>query len=261
MAPGTGRGHAGGDALSKNPGEWGTLYGIGVGPGDPQLITLKALELLQRLPVVAYPAPEKGDSLTREIVAPHLAARKEKFREIPLRMPIEGGQFPAKEAYDQAEIVLSEHLRAGRDIVVLCEGDPFLYGSFMYLFARFEKSFRVEVISGVSSINAAAAALGSPLGARDDRVCVLPASLPEANLLETILAAETCAFVKVGRHIAKLRDMLRNANLLDCASYVEYATMRRQRLFPLESFKGDVAPYFSMILVHRGGEARYLRKK
>ena len=238
----------------------GTLYGVGVGPGDPQLITLKALELLQRAPVIAYPAPEQGESLTRQIVAPHLQARSDDFIEIALRMPIQSERFPAQEAYDQAEVLLSEQLRNGRDVVVLCEGDPFLYGSFMYLFARMVAAFRVEVVAGVSSINACAAALGRPLSARDDRVSILPASLPEESLMETLLASETCVLIKVGRHLAKLRAMLSKAQLLESASYVEYATMSKQRLLPLKDFVGESAPYFSMILVHRSGDARALRK-
>ena len=234
----------------------GTLYGIGVGPGDPQLLTLKALELLQRAAVIAYPAPETGASLTREIVAPHLSARSDAYEEIALRMPIRGGRFPAEEAYDRAETLLAGHLRAGRDVVVLCEGDPFLYGSFMYLFARMVKAFPVEVVAGVSSIHAAGAALGRPLGAQNDRVGILPATLPEARLMEGILAVETSVLVKVGQHIARMRAMLQRAGLLDCAHYMEYATMNRQRFLPLKDFAGDSAPYFSMILVYRGGAAR-----
>ncbi|MCY4032226.1 MAG: precorrin-2 C(20)-methyltransferase [Hyphomicrobiales bacterium] len=239
----------------------GTLYGIGVGPGDPQLITLKALGLLQQAPVIAYPAPEHGESLTRRIVAPHLDARGDAFEEIALRMPIEIARFPAQEAYDQAEALLGKRLREGKDVVVLCEGDPFLYGSFMYLFARMVREFRVEVVAGVSSINACAAALGKPLCARDDRVSVLPAGLPEARLLESLHTSETCVLIKVGRHLGKLREMLRGAGLVENASYVEYATMNKQRVLPLGKFEGDAAPYFSMILVHRDGDARGLWEK
>lgn len=241
--------------------EWGTLYGIGVGPGDPKLVTLKALELLQRAPVVAYPAPRQGESLTRKIVAPHLAARIEKFQEISFPIPVQSERCSAWKAYDQTEMLLGKHLRAGRDVVVLCEGDPFFYGSFIYLFVRMVELFRIEVIAGVSSINACAATLGRPLGVQNDRVCIAPASLPETDLLETILATETCVLIKVGPHINKLRNMLRKANLLYCSSYVEFATMSTQRIFPLESFEGDKAPYFSQILVHRRGHARFLRKK
>ena len=239
----------------------GTLYGIGVGPGDPQLITLKALGLLQQTPVIAYPAPERGESLTRRIVAPHLDARNDTFEEIALRMPIENSCFPTHEAYDHAETLLSDRLRKGKNIAVLCEGDPFLYGSFMYLFARMVQKFRVEVVAGVSSINACAAVLGKPLCARNDRVSVLPAGLPEVRLLESLRASETCVLIKVGRHLGKLREILRGAKLLESASYVEYATMSKQRFLPLEKFEGDVAPYFSMILVYRNGEARSLWEK
>lgn len=239
----------------------GTLYGIGVGPGDPQLITLKALGLLQQTPVIAYPAPERGESLTRRIVAPHLDARNDTFEEIALRMPIENSRFPAQEAYDHAKTLLRDRLRNGKNIAVLCEGDPFLYGSFMYLFALMVREFRVEVVAGVSSINACAATLGKPLCARDDRMSVLPAGLPEVRLLESLHASETCVLIKVGRHLGKLREILRSAKLLESASYVEYATMNKQRVLPLEKFEGDVAPYFSMILVYRGGEASSLWEK
>ena len=236
----------------------GTLYGVGVGPGDPQLITLKALRLLQRTPVIAYPAPERGESLTRQIVTSHLDTRGDTFEEIILRMPIEVSRFPAQEAYDYAEQILSDRLREGKDIAVLCEGDPFLYGSFMYLFVRMVQKFRVEVIAGVSSINACAAALGKPLCARDDRMSVLPAGLSELRLLESLQASETCVLIKVGRHLGRLRKMLRSLGLLESASYVEYATMGRQQILPLEKFEGDIAPYFSMVLVHRDGDARGL---
>ena len=141
----------------------GTLYGIGVGPGDPELITLKALRILRACPVVAYPAPENGDSMARAIAATHLPGGQE---EIVIRMPLDAGHGPLEAAYDKAARVVAGHLDKGRDVAALCEGDPFFYGSFMYLFGRLADGHRVEVVPGVSSLVAGPAALGTALAAR-----------------------------------------------------------------------------------------------
>jgi precorrin-2/cobalt-factor-2 C20-methyltransferase len=140
----------------------GTAYGLGVGPGDPELITVKALALLRRCPVIAYPAPETGDSLARRIVSPHLEDRAP--IEYAIRMPIEAARFPAEAVYDRAARELGAHLEAGRDVAVLCQGDPFFYGSFMYLFARLARRFTVVVVPGVSSLTACAASMGIRIG-------------------------------------------------------------------------------------------------
>ena len=230
----------------------GTLYGLGIGPGDPELITLKALRLLQAAPVVAYPAPEDGDSLARTIVAPHLPGGQ---TEIAIRMPMVAARFPAQEVYDRAAAEIGQHLAEGRDVAALCEGDPFFYGSFMYLFGRVAEKHKVEVVPGVSSLTACAAVLGAPLAARNDVLTVVPAPLA-ANVLAQILRdTDAAAIIKVGRHLAKVRKVLRILGLLDRARYVERATLGEQRILPLAEVAEDSAPYFSMILVHRRGEA------
>ena len=133
----------------------GTLYGLGVGPGDPELLTLKALRILRAAPVLAYPAPPKGESMARAIAAPHLQGGQ---IEIVIRMPLDAARFPAEEIYAAAARDIAEHLEAGRDVAALCEGDPFFYGSFMYLFGRLAPAHSVEVVPGVSSPMACAAA-------------------------------------------------------------------------------------------------------
>ena len=148
----------------------GLLSGIGVGPGDPDLITLKALKALRGAQVVAYPAPPEGESLARSIAAPHLPGGQE---EIAIRMPLEPSRFPAVEVYDDAAAALGARLDEGCNVAVLCEGDPFVYGSFLYLFERLAAHHRVEVIPGVSSPMACAAALGLPLAARNDVLAVI----------------------------------------------------------------------------------------
>jgi precorrin-2/cobalt-factor-2 C20-methyltransferase len=230
----------------------GTLYGLGVGPGDPELITLKALRLLRAAPVVAYPAPEEGESLARAIVAGHLPGGQD---EIPIRMPLVTDRFPAQAVYDRATEEIGTHLAAGRDVAAICEGDPFFYGSFMYLFGRLVERYPVEVVPGVSSLTACAAVLGAPLAARNDTLAVLPAPLPVEELTRRLATVDAAAIIKVGRHFAKVRDVLRTMGLDDNARYVERATMASQRVLPLDEVAADAAPYFSMILVHRRTEA------
>ncbi len=229
----------------------GTLYGLGVGPGDPELITLKALRLLRACPVVVYPAPEHGDSLARAIAAPHLPGGQ---TEIVIRMPLDRARFPAEAIYDRAARETGAHLDAGRDVAALCEGDPFFYGSFVYLFARLAGRHRVEVVPGVSSLLACPAALRSPLAARDDTLVVVPATLSEDALLARLEGVDAAAVIKVGRHVAKVRRVLDRLGLLAQARYIEHATMADQRTCPLAE-AGESAPYFSMVVVHARGEA------
>ena len=231
----------------------GTLYGLGIGPGDPELITVKALRLLQACPVLAYPAPETGESLARRIVAPHLNGHAPE--EFAIRMPMVAARFPAQEVYDKAGEVLAGHLEAGRDVAVLCEGDPFFYGSFMYLFGRMADRFSVEVVPGVSSLTACAAVLDAPLAARNDVLTVVPAPLDDATVKARLEACEAAAIIKVGRHFARIRGLLVELGLEDQARYVEHATMPDQKVLPLDQVGADQAPYFSMILLHKRGTA------
>lgn len=230
----------------------GTLYGLGVGPGDPDLITVKALRLLRAAPVIAYPANEAGDSLARRIAAPHLPAGRV---ELPFRVPFVTDRAPAQAVYDQVAVAIAAHLDAGRDVALLCEGDPFFYGSFQYLFTRLADRFPVEVVPGIASVMAAAAVAGVPLTARNDVLTVLPATLPEETLRAGLLAADSAVIMKLGRHLPKVRALLASLGRLSWARYVERATMAEQRVLPLGEVPGDDAPYFSLVLVQRPASA------
>ena len=230
----------------------GTLYGLGIGPGDPELITVKALRLLRAAPVLAYPAPEQGESLARSIVADLLPGGQ---AEIAIRMPIEIARFPAQEVYDRSAAELGGHLAEGRDVAVLCEGDPFFYGSFMYLFGRMAEDFPVEVVPGVSSLTACAAVLGAPLAARNDVLSVVPGPLPDPELKARLADCQAAALIKVGRHFPRIRSVLEELGLAGRARYVERATMASQKILPLDAVDPAAVPYFSMILVHTRGEA------
>ena len=230
----------------------GRVFGLGVGPGDPELITVKALGILRRVAVVAYPAPEQGRSFARAIVARWLTPAQ---IELPIRVPMETARFPAQEVYDRAADDIASHLGAGRDVAVLCQGDPFFYGSFMYLFGRLGERFPCEIVPGVSSLGACAAAAGFPLAARNDTLAVLPAGLDDHELARRLEACEAAAIIKLGRHFARIRDLLRQLGLADKARYVERASLASERILPLDAVEPSESPYFSMILLHRRGEA------
>ena len=224
----------------------GTLYGIGVGPGDPELLTLKAVRLVQSATVVAYPAAEQRRSISRGIVSAYL---HEGQIELPFRFPISESAMPLQRFYDEVAEQLGEHLAAGHDVVVLCEGDPMLYGTFMYLHDRLAHRFRTEVVPGVSSITASASVLGLPLAYRNDVLSIIPAGLPAETIRARLQDCDSALIIKVGRHFEKVRAILRELDLARRARYVERATMASQRTAPLDEIDPSSVPYVSMIVV------------
>ena len=228
----------------------GTLYGIGLGPGAPDLMTLRAHRMISGARVIAYPAPDSGESFARSIAADSIPADAV---EIPMVVPMRVERFPAQEVYADAAAKIAAHLDTGTDVVVLCEGDPFFYGSFMYLFARLSETYGVEIVPGVSSLAGCAAALQKPLVARNDVLTVLPGPLPDDQLRARIDASDAVAIMKVGRHLSRLKALLADMDLLECAGYVERASLENQRVLPL-SGADETAPYFSMILISKGSD-------
>src|SRR5271156_1106666 len=233
------------------PLESGRLYGLGVGPGDPQLLTLKALRLLRAVPVVAYPAPDNGDSFARSIVAAWMEGHR---REIAIRFPMRPGPPPAA-IYDGAAAELAAELEAGRDVALLCQGDPLFYGSFINVFTRLAGRYRIEIVPGVSSLTACAATAAIPLVSRDDTLSVIPATLEEDQIATRIAASDTAAIVKLGRHLPKVRRILNHFGILDAAVYVEHATLPTQHISLLSAIEVDQAPYFSMVLISKSRRA------
>jgi precorrin-2/cobalt-factor-2 C20-methyltransferase len=224
----------------------GTIYGIGVGPGDPELMTLKALRILRAVAVVAYPAPLDGDSFARSIVAQFLTGGQ---REIVIRVPMVPERFPAQDVYDRAAREIGDEAASGSDVAVLCQGDPFFYGSFMYLFARLASRFSVEIVPGVSSLAACAAAGRQPLAARNETLTVIPATLDEAELERRLSGVEAAAIIKLGRHFAKVRHVILRLGFGERAQYVERASLANQSILPLADVDAAAVPYFAMILL------------
>ena len=229
----------------------GRLYGVGVGPGDPELLTLKALRLLRAVPVVAYPAPDHGDSFARSIVAAWIERHQ---REISIRFPMRPGPPPVA-IYDDAAAALATELDAGHDVALLCQGDPLFYGSFINVFTRLADRYQIEIVPGVTSLTACAAAAAIPLVSRDDTLAVIPATLEEDQIAARLVASDTAAIIKLGRHLRKVRRVLNRLGLLDSAAYAEHATLPTQRVALLSAIESDEAPYFSMVLIATSGRA------
>jgi len=228
----------------------GILYGVGLGPGAPDLVTLRAARLIESATVVAYPTLAGAASFARAIAADLIAAGT---IEIVMDVPMSVERAPAQAAYDKSAAEIAASLDAGQDVVCLCEGDPFFYGSFMYLFARLSADYRVEVVPGVTSVTACAARAGMPLVARNERLTVLPGPLPEDQLRARIEGAESVVIMKVGRHLAKIRGVIDALGLTDGAVYVERATLPQEVILPLADAP-EKAPYFSMILLTKGAD-------
>lgn len=226
----------------------GRLYGLGVGPGDPELLTLKALRLLRQVPVIAYPAPEHGESFARSVVAGWIGLHQ---REIAIRLPMRPGP-PPDSIYEACAAAIAAELDRGHDVALLCQGDPLFYGSSINVFSRIAGKYRVEIVPGVSSLTACAAAAAVPLVSRDETLSVIPATLDETEIFARLTGMETAAIVKLGRHLAKVRRVLATLGILDGAVYVEHATLSTQRVMLLARVNFE-APYFSTALVCRRG--------
>jgi precorrin-2/cobalt-factor-2 C20-methyltransferase len=231
----------------------GRLYGLGVGPGDPELITLKAVRLLRAASVVAYPAPETGESFARAIAAQWIEPHQ---REFAIRFPMKPGPVPAA-IYDTAATAVATVLDRGEDVAFLCQGDPLFYGSFAGILDRLAPHYPVTIVPGVSSLTACAAAALAPLVQRDECLTIIPATLPKTELARRL--AETdggAAIIKLGRHFTKLYRILATLGRLDDALYVERASLPEERIAPLATIDPKSVPYFAMALLRSKGASR-----
>lgn len=238
----------------RNGPQTGHIYGIGVGPGDPELMTLKAARLLAAAPVVAYFHKRGARGVARSIVqglfdpdAVELAL------EYPLttEVPFEDAAYKDAIApfYDEAAARIAEHANARRDVAVVCEGDPFFYGSFMHLYRRLRDRFPIEVVPGITGMSACWTSAGVPITYGDDVLQVLPGTLPEGALAQRMRDADAVVVMKLGRNLGKVRRALTEAGLIERAIYVERGSMKGQIVQPLAERGDETAPYFAIVLV------------
>jgi len=232
----------------------GRLIGVGVGPGDPELVTLKALRALGEADVIVHFAKQGNASHSRAIVARHL--RREVI-ELALSYPVttelpkcsDGYRDAIAGFYDGAAAKIAAQLEAGCVVAVICEGDPLFYGSYMHLHARLAPRFATEIIAGVTGMSGCWSAAGMPIAQGDDVFTVLPATLPEDELARRLADADAAVVMKVGRHLPKLRRALKCSGRLERAIYVERGTMANAKMIPLAAKLDDDAPYFAVVLV------------
>jgi precorrin-2/cobalt-factor-2 C20-methyltransferase len=232
----------------------GRLIGVGVGPGDPGLLTLNAIAALGEADVVAHFAKAGNPSNARTIAASHLKAGVE---ELSLLYPVTT-EIPKEDAayrdaisafYDSSAAALAARLDAGRVVAVIAEGDPLFYGSYMHLHVRLASRYPTEVIAGVTGMSGCWSAIGTPIAQGDDVFTVLPGTLPEYELERRLADADAAIVMKIGRHLAKVRRALDRAGRLDRAIYVERGTMANAAVMPLVDKLDTYAPYFAMVLV------------
>ena len=235
-------------------GSAGKLISVGVGPGDPELITLKAIRALAEADVVAHFAKAGNPSHARIIAAQHL---RPQVTELPLLYPVttelpkcsDGYRDALRDFYDQSAAAIAAHLEAGRVVAVICEGDPLFYGSYMHLHTRLALRFPVEIVAGVTGMSGCWSAAGTPIAQGDDIFTVLPATLPEDELARRLSETNAAVVMKVGRHLPKVRRALKTSGRLPRAIYVERGTMADAKLIPLAAKPDDDAPYFAIVLV------------
>ncbi|MGK3204212.1 precorrin-2 C(20)-methyltransferase [Amycolatopsis sp. MEPSY49] len=232
----------------------GTLYGVGLGPGDPELMTVKAARLISEASVIAYHCARHGRSIARSVAEPYL---REGQIEEKLVYPVTtettdhpgGYEGAIADFYELSAKRLAEHLDAGRDVVLLCEGDPFFYGSYMYMHERLSGRFEAVVVPGVTSVSAASSVFGRPLVQRDEVLTVLPGTLPAPELARRLADTDAAAVLKLGRTFSSVREAFAEAGKLDDAVYVERATWGQQRVEPLADVDPSTVPYFSLALL------------
>lgn len=238
----------------------GTLYGVGLGPGDPELVTLKAARVLQTAPIIAHFRKKGRPGHAWTIAATHVnAGARETAFEYPVTTEIDFREDAYVETIrafyrDSADSIM-QHLAAGRDVALLCEGDPFFYGSFLHMYDRIRDTYPIRVIPGITGMSGCWTAAAAPITYGDDVLTVLPGTLDRLALTTHLKNADAAVIMKVGYNLDKIKLALADAGRATDAIYVERGTMQGERVVPLSQLDECAVPYFSIILLP-GGRGR-----
>jgi precorrin-2/cobalt-factor-2 C20-methyltransferase len=238
----------------------GTLFGVGLGPGDPELMTLKAVRVLSSASVVAHFRKAGRAGHARTIATSHI---RPDATEVAFEYPVttevnfrEDGYVSAiRDFYAASATSIIKHLESGRDVALLCEGDPFFYGSFLHMYDRIKDAHSVTVIPGITGMSGCWTAAQAPITYGDDVMTVLPGTLDKDALAKHLRQADAAVIMKVGHNLEKIKGALRDAGRYDDAIYVERGTMPGERVTRLSELGDCAVPYFSIVLLP-GGRGR-----
>jgi precorrin-2/cobalt-factor-2 C20-methyltransferase len=232
----------------------GTLYGIGVGPGDARYMTLRAAALVRTVDVLAYFAKKGRGGNARKIVSALVDGNRRELKfvypvtdEIPADHPDYGAQIA--EFYRETAAAIEQELAQGHSVGLLAEGDPFFYGSFMHMWRRLDAIVPVEVVPGVTGMSGCWTRANAPITWGDDILTVLPGTLDEQSLVQRLAASDAAVIMKIGRNLAKVRRAVDAAGLTGRAIYVERGTMDDERILPLADCDGVDGTYFAMVII------------
>jgi precorrin-2/cobalt-factor-2 C20-methyltransferase len=240
--------------MNEVPASGGRLFGVGLGPGDPELVTVKATKILASIPVAAYFAKKGANGRARAILDRWVGGT---CLQLPFLYPVTTEMHfcdPAYIAelrgfYSEAEQAIAAQLVAGRDVALVCDGDPLFYGSFMHLYVRLKGRFKVEIIPGITGMSGCWSAAKAPMAWGDDVLSVLPGTLGHAALVRHLGASDAVVIIKIGANLAKIRAAIAESGRLSAAIYVEHGTSEAEAIIPLAEKTDGHAPYFSSILI------------
>ncbi len=232
------------------------FIGVGVGPGDPELVTLKAARYIEQADVISYIANDKGESQAKHIARLALQGAQG-YEEIPVLMPMCEDRSIANKAYDEAALKISSAITAGKKVVFLCEGDPLFFGSFAYLLERLQPQFSCEVVPGISSVHAAASALQLPLTMLKESFAVVSGRHSVEKLEATLRQHESVVIMKAGRSRQRILDALKATGRTQEANYLAYIGRDGQQIqTDISALEGEAGPYFSLFVVTKAERDR-----
>jgi precorrin-2/cobalt-factor-2 C20-methyltransferase len=237
----------------------GVFYGVGVGPGDPLLITLKAHHLIQSADVICYLANETGSpgaiggigtSQARDIAQHSIGSRNESSIEIAIPMPMSTDRTAANAAYDLGAKQISEQINQGKSVVFLCEGDPLFFGSFSYLLERLSDDHKCLVVPGISSVNGAASALQQPLTLLQESFVVMSGRHTDAQLEQALMSHDSVVIMKAGRARPRILAILDKTGRTADANYLAYIGRDNEEILTdVMQLANTAGPYFSLFVV------------
>ena len=225
---------------------------MGVGPGDPELITLKAARIIKNADIVAYITNVKGGSVARDIASDILADANPAQTTLPIEISMSIGRADINKAYDSASRKILSSMQEGKSVAFLCEGDPLFFGSFIYLMDRISEQQQCKVIPGITSVNAASAQLATPLTILSEDMAIISSRSTDGKILATLTAYDTVAILKAGPQLPRLTTLLQAARRNEDTQYIEYATHKSEKIVKDLSLISDKkGPYFSLLLITR----------